>query len=419
MNRSKSIVVVGAGVIGLCTAYYALKRGHRVCVIEKEGPEHDGCSKSNAGMIVPSHFVPLASPAMLAKGLRMMWRPRSPFGLRPSLKPVVWRWGWRFVRSASKRHVQRAAPVLRDLSLASRECFVEMSAERGADFGLVERGLLMICVSGKGMAAEAALAAQARELGLQAEVLEADQLRRIEPGLDVCAVGAVRFPQDAHLVPERFMAFLAARVEAMGGEIRWQSEIRGWETAGSTVRAARTATGTVSGEEFVVAAGTWTPQLVRELGVSVPILPGKGYSLTCTTPPQLPGHCAILTEAHLAVTPMDRALRLAGTMEIGLTDRRINRPRVEGLIRSACRFFPRLRPEMLSRLPVWSGLRPCCPDGLPCVGRVHSWDNLIVAAGHAMLGLSLGPVTGRLVTELLSDAEPGKSLELLSPDRFA
>src|SRR5687768_7371777 len=192
----KRVVIIGGGVIGMCSAYYAAQRGHQVTVIDQREEQHEGCSYGNAGMVVPSHFVPLAAPGMVALGLKWMWNPESPFYVRPRLDRELVSWGTKFYRAANAAHVRRSAPVLRDLQLASRRCFEELASERGNDFGLVQRGLLMLCHSDHGFQEEKATAAWARELGIPAEERSPADLDRLEPNVRMDVVGAVHFPQD-------------------------------------------------------------------------------------------------------------------------------------------------------------------------------------------------------------------------------
>ncbi len=419
MSGSKSVLIIGGGVIGLCTAYYALQRGHRVTVLERGGPGHDCCSLGNAGMVVPSHFVPLAAPGMVGLGLRMMLHPESPFWIRPRLSRDLLEWGWRFARAANAAHVARAAPLLRDMNLASRRCYEELAEEFGNAFGLVQKGMLMLCKSESTLREEAHLVEQARQLGLSAEVLTPEQATDLNPGLQMDIAGAVYFPQDCHLVPPRFLSVLQQGLEQAGACFAWSTEVTGWRTGNGRVQAVQTTQGEWTADEYVLAAGSWSPGLARSLGLRLPLQAGKGYSLTLPNPRQRPATCAVLTEARVAVTPMGEALRFAGTLEVTGLDPSINPRRVEGILKAIPRYLPQFSADDLRGVPVWSGLRPCSADGVPYIGRTGRYANLCIATGHAMMGLSLGPITGKLVAEILSDERPSLPLEALSPERYA
>jgi Glycine/D-amino acid oxidases (deaminating) len=416
---AKRIVVVGGGIIGLAIAYYAARRGHRVVILNRAAPPGDGCSFGSSGMIVPSHFVPLAAPGMVALGLKWMANPESPFYIRPRLSLELMTWGWRFMRAANATHVARSAPLLRDLHLASRACYEQWSADLHDDFGLVRKGLLMLCKSEPGLHEEAQMAERARALGIPAEVLTRDQTEKLEPALRFDIAGSVYYPKDCHLSPERLLASLRNAVEEAGVEIAWDTAPTAWRVSGNRVEAVVTRNGSVLGDEFVLCAGIGSSEVADQLGVRVPMQAGKGYSLTLQNPPRLPAICAILTEARVAMTPMGTSLRLGGTMELCGIDESVNPARVRGIVRAVPQYLPDLAMENFRDVPAWCGLRPCSPDGMPYIGRFARYANLSAATGHAMMGISLGPITGRLMAEILSDEEPSIDIRALSPDRYA
>jgi D-amino-acid dehydrogenase len=417
---SKHIVIIGAGMVGLSTAYYCAQRGFTVTVIERNAAQRDGTSFGNAGMIVPSHFTPLAAPGMVALGLKWMWNPASPFYIKPRLDAELFVWGMKFWRAATVEHVRLAAPLLRDLSLASCACFEELAALPDMDFGLVKKGLLMLCQTEQGLHEEAKTAEQARALGIPAEVLDAPQVAVLDPAARMNIAGAVYFPKDCHFTPARFMAALQTQCEKLGVKFLWASEAANFKIEnGRRVRAVEISGGQeITADEFVLAGGAWSPPLARQLGLSIPIQAGKGYSLTLPKPRRLPQICSILTEARVAVTPMGDTLRVGGTMEIAGLNEDINPVRVRGIIDSFCRYYPEFSPADFAGVQPWRGWRPCSPDGLPYVGRTAKFQNFSLATGHAMMGMSLGPITGRLLAEILSGEKAALDLSLLSPDRY-
>jgi D-amino-acid dehydrogenase len=431
---SKHVVVIGAGIVGLSTAYYCAERGHRVTVIDRAPQQRDGCSFGNAGMIVPSHFTPLAAPGMVALGLRWMWNPESPFYIKPRWNRELFSWAFKFWRAATRNHVVRCAPVLRDLNLAGRTCYEELADlarhDDNADFGLERRGLLMLCRSQHTLDEEAETAHRARDLGIAADVLDREQLAALEPDVKMDVAGAVYFPRDCHLSPNRLMAELERRATQAGVRFLWNTEVIGWRLVGKHLAAVniRPAAGgestatkpaeEVSADEFVLAGGAWSGELVRALRLSLPMQAGKGYSLTLPRPPRLPKICAILTEARVAVTPMGDSLRFGGTMEIAGLDETISERRVRGIIRAARQYYPEFRSEDFAGVRPWCGLRPCSPDGMPYLGRTARYHNLVIATGHAMMGLSLGAISGQIATRLVSEESPEFDLALLSPDRY-
>ncbi|MFN0067152.1 MAG: FAD-dependent oxidoreductase, partial [Limisphaerales bacterium] len=330
----RSVLILGGGVIGLACAWHAARRGRRVTVVERLPAARDGCSFGNAGMIVPSHFVPLAAPGMVALGLKWMWNPESPFYIKPRLDTELFGWGWKFWRASTAAQVARAAPLLRDLSLASRAEYEAMAEEFGNDFGLTRRGLLMLCRTPHALDEEAKTAEHARRLGLPADVLDAKQTAALEPDVTMNIAGSVLFPKDCHLSPDKLMAGLQRRLVAAGVEFLWETEVTGWRRQGGRLAAAQTSRGELEADEFVLAGGSWSPRAAEGLGLKLPMQAGKGYSLTLPQPRQLPQLCAIFTEARIAVTPMGGALRFGGTMEIAGLNEDINPRRVRGIVRA-------------------------------------------------------------------------------------
>lgn len=413
----KRVVIIGGGVIGLCCAYYAAKDGHQVSVIDRVESEREGCSYGNAGMVVPSHFVPLAAPGMVALGLKWMWNPRSPFYIKPRLDADLISWGLKFWRASTRAHVERSAPLLRDLSFASRACFEELANE--FDFGLVKKGLVMLCKTHHTLDEEAKFAAEAERLGVPAKVLSPKETAALDPNVTMDVAGSIFFPKDCHLAPGRFMAGLKQKLDSMSVKFLWQTEVTGFAREGQRIKAVKSSRGDVEGDEFVVAGGSWSPNVARDLNLNLPMQAGKGYSVTLPKPPQLPEICAILSEARVAVTPIGSSLRFGGTMEIAGLNTKINPIRVEGIVKSAQKYYPEFRASDFEGVKPWCGLRPCSPDGLPYIGRTTRWSNVAVATGHAMMGLSLGPVTGKLIADILSQRRSDFDAQLLSVDRYS
>ena len=409
------ITILGAGVIGLSTALYCARRGMQVTIIDQKPAQRDGCSFGNAGMIVPSHFIPLAAPGMVKLGLKWMWNPESPFYIKPRLNRDLLTWGLHFWKAATARRVAAAAPVLRDLSLLSRQCIEEI----GLDFGLVKKGLLMLCKQQQTLDEEAHMAATANSLGIPAQVLDARATAALDPGVTMDVCGSVFFPKDCHLSPMRFIAALEAELTRLGVEFLWETEVKGFDVENGVLQAVKTSRGQVEGQEVVLCGGVWSAELAKSLVLKLPMQAGKGYSLTLQEPTQLPELCSICTEARLAVTPMDGALRVGGTMEMAGLDESITQRRVRGITRAFPQYFPAFEERDFADVKPWSGLRPVSPDGMPYIGRTQRWKNLTLATGHAMMGLSLAPATGKIVSDLLAGEKPAVALDLMSPDRFA
>jgi len=416
---SRHVVIVGAGAIGLCAALYCAERGWRVTVVERNGEERDGCSFGNAGMVVPSHFVPLAAPGVVAQGLRWMLRRRSPFYIKPRVSWDLIDWALKFWRAANPRQVAFAAPLLLDLNLASRRCFDELSI-RLDDFAWSKNGALMLCKTRHAMNEESRIAEQAMRLGIPAEILDAEQTAARDPDVRMDVTGSVYFAMDGNLVPRRFMATVQQKLRHADVRFAWNAAVSGWEIdVGGRVRGV-VATGqrVIEGDEFVLAAGAWSSALSRKLSVTLPMQAGKGYSVTLANPRRMPKLGAICTEARVSVSPMPDAVRFAGTLEITGLDESIDRGRVQAIVDAVPRYYPDFKVSDFDGIEPWRGLRPCSPDGLPYIGRTARHPNLVYATGHAMMGMSLAPITGSLVAQLIGGERTPFDIAPLSPERF-
>lgn len=414
MSQQPSHLIVGGGVIGLCSAYFLSKAGHRVVVIDRDPSHRESCSTRNAGMVAPSHFIPLAAPGVITQGLKWMFNRRSPFYLRPRLSTDLVKWCWEFACHSTKSHVANSEELLRDLNLESRGLFQQLSEELG--FKLVQKGLLMLCESEAAFHEEKEVAEAAHRLGLEAEACGPERLRELDPDVTMNAVGGVWFPQDCHMDSEEFLRAIRQGILNNGGEFR-EGEVEDFEISRGKCTAVVLTNGErVAADHVTIAGGSWSPAMTRRLGLRLLMQGGKGYSFTIPNPTELPRLCSILKEGRVAITPMGSTLRVAGTMEICGNDLSIDRIRLGGIIDAFCRAFPKFSKADFEGLEPWSGLRPCTPDGLPYIGRAPGLGNVVVATGHAMLGLSLAPVTGKLVAALTTDPKIDRRLD---PARFA
>lgn len=411
-------IIIGGGIIGLSCAYYLQQEGRDVVVLDK-GDLETGCSYGNAGMIVPSHFIPLAAPGMIAKGIRWMFDAQSPFYIQPRLNRDLISWGWKFYQASSAQQMERAMPLLRDFNLLSKSLYQQWARDLDFPFAFTENGLLILCREEHCLAEESHTAAMANDLGIAAKVLSQAAIRKMEPGVSDSVIGGVYFPGDAHLAPDLLLEGLKKKLRQSGVSLQSHTEVEGFERKGKKLNALLTNRGKWEADEVIVATGSWSPLLVKNLGLSLPLQAGKGYSITLQEPPAVLQHAAILAEAKVAVTPMGKQMRFGGTMEIAGINHRINPKRVRGILQAIPRYYQNYEVAMPPLDQVWTGLRPCSPDGLPYLGRVDTFSNLTLACGHAMMGLSLAPATGLLLSQLISGKSLSLEIDLLNPQRYA
>lgn len=411
------VTIIGGGIIGLCTAYYLQQKGAEVSIVDKNDFA-GGTSHGNAGMIVPSHFIPLAAPGVIAQGIRWMFSSTSPFYIKPRFDLDLFAWLWRFYRSSNQAHVQRSMPVLRDFNLWSKSLYNEM-AQSGLPFSYEEKGLLALYKTEERAKEEIETAHLAHTLGLEAEVLDARQVSALETGVQTNVYGGIFFPGDAHLYPNQLLKCLMDYLTQHGTTFLPNTNIEQIEISNGRIQGIRSQGGAVTeADVFVIAAGAWTPHLLRKLGKRLLLQDGKGYSVTLFSPPRRPTIPTILTEARVAITPMGADLRIGGTLEISNMSPAINKDRLRGILDAMPNYYPGFEVPMPSLNTVWHGFRPCPPDGLPYIGTLRPFHNLYLATGHAMMGLSLGPATGKAVSELIMGGKSSFDLKLFDPERF-
>ena len=414
MMRQVDVLVIGGGVVGICAAHFLQEQGREVTVVEKD-EVCAGSSYGNAGLIVPSHSVPLAEPGVMAQGLRWMFDPDSPFYIKWRWDRALMAWLWQFRKASTLRRVRQAMPLLRDMHLESLRLYQGLAAE--LDFAFGHEGRLLLCKTEQGLQHVREEAELMQEIGLEVEMVDAQQARQ-SAAVELDCVGGAFYAQDAHLDPARLVRALAARCVERGVQLREKTEVLGFGKKGRRVQVVETTRGDFVAAEVVLCSGAWSPGVARALGLSLPVQPAKGYSVTFHKPQPCPAVPLMLVEARVGATPMGDKLRFAGTLELAGMDMSINRRRVAAIVNAVPRYVPAWTPDTLDLIEVWRGLRPCTPDGLPFLGRASAYDNLTVAAGHAMIGVSLGAVTGAVTARVVQGVEPGFNLSLCNVDRF-
>ena len=419
MTSQRSVIVCGGGVVGLCCAYYLAREGFAVTLLERNPEGSDSCAHGSAGYISPSHIIPLSAPGMVWKGLKWMLSSRSPFYIKPRLDGDLIRWGWLFATHCTVSHMRRAAPVLRDLCLGGRTLFVELADATGDAFELKTEGLLDLCKTQHGLDHAAHHATLANQLGVEARVLDAKQTAEVEPGVRMDIAGSVYFPIDAHMTPRKLAPALVTQLKGMGVKFLWNTGVYGWRSEAGRVTGVQTTAGDLVADEYVLAGGSWSPSMVAGLGLRLPMQPGKGYNLTIEKPRFKLTKSVILTERRVAITPIGERLSFGGTMELSGHSENVRPERIEQIIEAAKFYLPDFTDQDFAGTTPWFGYRPVSPDGLPYVGRFARHRNLTAACGHAMLGLTMAPITGLLVSEILNGQKPSVDLTMLDPDRYA
>lgn len=440
------VIIIGGGIIGLSAAYFLNEDGWDVMVLER-GDLSDNCSFGNMGYLSPSHFVPLAAPGIVGQGFLWMFSAKSPFYVRPQLRWDLIDWGLKFMRASNPGHVKRSARPLEDLLMLSKNLTAKWQKSSLMDFEYTENGCVMYFQTAKKEKEELENARIAEGLGLKVEILDREQAQALEPDLRPDVRGGVWFKDDAHLHPNALMKQLPELLEKRGVKIIRNTEVVGFQKEKGKITAVKYQSSSPqpripshqstnqpvnqSSDLVVLAAGSWSPQVAKMAGEYLPLMPGKGYSMTIENPSKQLRRPCILLEAKVALTPWNRRLRIGSTMEIGPVNDRILFPRVQGILEAVPKYLPgylddpgfieladaeKLKKNLKEK--VWFGFRPLSADGMPYIGYAKKTENLLVATGHAMIGISMAAGTGKLVAELAGGKATSIDVAAFDPKRY-
>lgn len=415
----KEIAIIGGGISGICSAYFLHKSGYKVSIFDanKIGVE---CSYGNAGLIVPSHFETLSSPGILKKGLKWMLNPNSPFFLKPKFDLDLLKWIIRFNTFCTTKHVNENKHFLRDINLYSLDLYKQLKQSPDFEFDLKHSGLLMMCKEEKTLKEEQDLVKEAKKLGLDAEILNSDDLKKLEPNASFDVLGASYFKDDSKIQPYDFIIAIKNYLEKNGVSIYENCLIEDINISnGKVVSIVDSSMNNYTFDQYVFTTGIYTPKIAKKFNLNLPMQGGKGFSfitekneaLNFSTP-------MILAEEKVAVTPYSDYVRFGGTMMLGVNDLTINNRRINNIKNAANSYINGLDISESSMKDIWAGLRPCSPDGIPYIGRSDSLSNLVIAAGHAMMGVSLGPATGKIVNDLINENNTDLDIQKMNLNRF-
>src|SRR6185369_263074 len=412
------ITIIGGGVIGLCCAYYLDKEGYDVTVIDRNDIT-DGCSFGNMGYISPSHFIPVASPGIISQGLKWMLSSSSPFYIKPRLNWDLLRWAMRFRKNSTAEKVKQSIPHLNNLLQLSRHLMNEIKTDLNCSFALVEKGIWALYKTEKTADHEKHLTEQGGKLGLKTIICNAAEVQAREPEVEVDITGGVLWLDDCHVDPAKFMRALHDHLQKRGVKFLLNSEVVALEKNNKKITAIFTVHEKIETEELVIASGSWMPESAKLVGIDLLMQPGKGYSMVYEGLEKNLHHPSILVEARTAMTPIDRWLRIGGTMELSGHSDNILPKRVNAIYDAVKKYFPGLKIEKPNVEKAWFGYRPVTPDGMPYVGRHSKYSNLTFAGGHAMLGVSAAAGTGKLVTEIINHQPVSIEISAFDVERFS
>lgn len=412
--KDVEILIVGAGIIGTSIGAELSRRGAKVCVID-QGEVGKGCSYGNAGWMTPCFSMPLPMPGMFWKSLKWLLDPQSPLYIKPSPSLDLASWLWTFTKAMNEKQARRAVECLVVLSQKSLTEY-EKLGQKYPNIHFQQKGLLMVSQTPAGVAAAVEELEYVKSLNVPGKVLTSDDIQEMEPALRAPLLGGVYFSHEAMAEPYQVVQALAQEIRTHGGEILENTALQDLEISEGLVTKVKTSQGEIRAAQVIMATGTWSKDLAKLLRLRVPILGGKGYAMILPPLEKQPQYPMMLVEKKIAITPRQNSLRIAGTLELVDQDFSITPRRVENIQRGAREFLH--LPEELQVQELWAGLRPCTPDGVPLIGYHKSISNLLVAAGHQMLGLQSGAGTGLLVADLVEGKTPFVDMRVLDANRF-
>ena len=412
---SKNVAIIGGGVIGLCSAYYLIKEGHSVTIIDKSSLD-SGASYINAGYLCPGHIIPLASPGIIKQGIRWMFNSSSPLFIEPRINIDFFKWIYVFNKSCTNRHVKKSIPGILNLSLLSQDLLQEIKDDNDFKFHYEKKGLLMLCKTENSMLHEEHTVKLAVENGLQAKMINKAEIKQFEPDIEIDSIGGAYFKCDQHSTPGEFMSELKDFLLSKGVKFIKNTMIEDFVLDGEKIKEMLIDNRLVKFDEYVFATGPWTNYLCSKIGVKLLLQAGKGYSMNVQneTKISLP---SILVESKCAVTPMNGFTRFSGTMEIASINNNIRKNRVDAIANSASSYYPNLKINEDVRSKATFGFRAVSADGMPYIGRSSKIKNIVIATGHNMTGWSMSTGTGKLVSNFISEKLSSIDTSFYNPDR--
>ncbi len=406
-------IVIGAGVIGLACAYSLKRRGRDVVVVDM-GQPGEACSRGNAGWICPSLSSPIPAPGLTWTSIKWMLKSDSPLYISPTAAPGLARWLWRFWRYCNRRDFVTGLNAVATLNRSTHAAFEQLKRD-GVGFELHQDGLLFVFKTERQMEKVHREFDYYKNYGYEVPTpLSGADIRRLEPVVSNAVTTGFLAKEESHVRPESLVAGYLAQLQALGVEVKSGVRVGHAAKSGGRVTGVETDQGALAGDDVLIAAGAWSGEVAAIFGVALPVQAGKGYSITVTGGPSLT-RPLYLGEASMACSPFDGAVRFAGTMELSGLNTNLDRRRIVGIRKGIGDYLT--RPLGPTEGVEWVGMRPLTPDGLPMLGKVPGFTNLFVATGHAMLGVTLAPVTGELMADLMT-GEGHAMAEPFDPGRF-
>ena len=414
------VLVLGGGVIGVASAYFLAKAGHQVEVVDRQSGPALETSFANAGEVSPGYSAPWAGPGVPIKAIKWMLMQHSPLVIWPLLDPAMWRWGAMMLANCTEKAYALNKSRMVPLAEYSRDVMKVLRAETGIAYDDRAQGTLQLFRTQKQLDSIGGDVAVLKQYGVPFEVLDREGFCKVEPALKLTQekfVGALRLPGDETGDCFKFTNRLAEMAAELGVVFRWNTRIDALQVGGGAVTGVHTDAGLLKADQVVLALGSYSPQLLKPVGISIPVYPVKGYSITVPiTDAQYAPESTIMDETHkVAVTRLGDRIRVGGTAELAGYSLNLREPRRGTLNHVVTDLFP--KGGDVSKATFWCGLRPMTPDGTPIVGPTPV-QNLLLATGHGTLGWTMACGTGRVVADLVSGKTPDIDVTGLAMARY-
>lgn len=413
-SSSSDVIVIGAGVIGASVTWALAKRGYKVHLLD-QGQSGHGCSYANAGWVTPCFAMPLPMPGMFFKSLKWLLNPNSPLHIKPSLSWELMSWLLTFMKNMNEAQASRAIHGLVQLSIETQSLYAELGKTH-PEIHYRTPGLLMVSRTKDGVAAARDELERMQKVGISGRHLDGKGIQELEKGLIGNFLGGVFFDRESSVEPYALVQALVSECKKMGASISENCHVTDFNLKEGSVHSVETSQGSFHAKEFVLCTGSWSSRFSDKLKLKIPVLGGKGYSLSLPPLPIQPSHPVMFVEEKIAITPRENGIRVAGTLELVNQDFSINQRRLNNVVKAAKTVLN--WPDSIQPQEVWRGLRPCTPDGVPLIGRHKQIKNLCLALGHQMLGLQSGAGTGELVARIMMGEKTDGDLNLFDPNRF-
>ena len=415
MSRHSDVAIIGGGIIGLACAYYLLKAGRQVRVIEQD-KIGSGASHGNCGLIYISNPSPLCAPGTIKHEIKRFFKRTSPLYVKPGLDPGRLWWLFAFARKCNAAHFEHAMRARLKMLHHSQSLYDALFDQEHLDGDLEKKGILLVYKSKTAWQDYAKITPHLEPHGLDAKPVVADDLFELEPALSTDLYGAWYHPVDSHMRPDRFVSELKNVLLRDDAFVEEDCRLDGFDLDQGRITGLITTAGKFSADSYVLAAGAWAPQIARQLGLKIPVQPGKGYSLTMDRPTNCPDIPCYFHERRVVATPWKSGFRLGGTMEFSGFNTTVHRERIRNLETAAREYLKAAPLEATGE--EWIGWRPMTHDDLPIIDRAPRHRNLILATGHGMMGITMAPSTGRLVAEMITGSDPQIDPDPYSIKRF-